>query len=144
MATILPTQRLFDKEIPQDFGNAEYRQERAFLIATHDLITQCGLERPVIAWFLDVAYVNKAISVFGTNSSAELTENERFKIHLQAVQTLRMAILRKRLTLSLRKFSLALSHSDLYKWFCGINRFALPEVPGKVRSASWKTPCRRR
>lgn len=42
-----------------------------------------------------------------------------------------MAILRKRLTLSLRKFSLALSHSDLYKWFCGINRFALPEVPGK-------------
>jgi hypothetical protein len=131
MATILPTQRLFDKEIPQDFGNAEYRQERAFLIATHDLITQCGLERPVIAWFLDVAYVNKAISVFGTNSSAELTENERFKIHLQAVQTLRMAILRKRLTLSLRKFSLALSHSDLYKWFCGINRFALPEVPGK-------------
>ena len=44
---------------------------------------------------------------------------------------LRMAILRKHLGLSLRKFSLALSHSDLYKWFCGINRFYLPKVPGK-------------
>ena len=42
-----------------------------------------------------------------------------------------MSILRKRLVLSLRKFSLALSHSDLYKWFCGINRFYLPKVPGK-------------
>ena len=44
---------------------------------------------------------------------------------------LRMSILRKRLNLSLRKFSLALSHSDLYKWFCGINRFGMPKVPGK-------------
>ena len=44
---------------------------------------------------------------------------------------LRMAILRKHLSLSLRKFSLALSHSDLYKWFCGINRFFIPRVPGK-------------
>jgi hypothetical protein len=44
---------------------------------------------------------------------------------------LRMSVLRKRLHLSLRKFSLALSHSDLYKWFCGINRFGVPKVPGK-------------
>jgi len=44
---------------------------------------------------------------------------------------LRMFVLRKRLNLSLRKFSLALSHSDPYKWFCCINRFALPKVPGK-------------
>ena len=27
MATILPIQGRFDKEIPEDFGNAEYRQE---------------------------------------------------------------------------------------------------------------------
>ena len=32
----------------------------------------------------------------------------------------------------LRKFALALSHSDLYKWFCRINRFVDPKVPGKT------------
>ena len=131
MATILPIQGRFDKEIPENFGNAEYRAERELLIAIDQIITTSGLEYPVIEYFLDVAYVNKYISVFGTDKSANLTANERNNVHTDAVMALRMAILRKRLHLSLRKFSLALSHSDLYKWFCGINRFALPKVPGK-------------
>jgi hypothetical protein len=131
MATILAIQGRFDKDIPEDYGNAEYRQERELLIATDQIITTSGLEYPVIEYFLDVAYVNKYISVWGTDKSAELTGNERLNVHINAVIALRMSILRKRLSLSLRKFSLALSHSDLYKWFCGINRFALPKVPGK-------------
>jgi len=131
MATILPIQSRFDKEIPEDFGNAEYRQERELLIAINDIIIKSGLEKPVISYLLDVAYLNKYISVFGTGKSANLTNNERGNVHANAVTALRMSILRKRLNLSLRKFSLALSHSDLYKWFCGINRFALPKVPGK-------------
>ena len=131
MATILPVQGRFDKDIPEDSGNAEYRQERELLIAIDDIIVQSGLEHPGIECFLDVAYVNKYISVWGTGESAELTSNERLNVHANAVMALRMSILRKRLNLSLRKFSLALSHSDLYKWFCGINRFAIPKVPGK-------------
>jgi len=131
MATILPIQGRFDKEIPEDFGNAEYRQERELLIAINDIIVKSDLEKPVISYLLDVAYLNKYISVFGTDKSANLTSNERINVHANAVMALRMSILRKRLNLSLRKFSLALSHSDLYKWFCGINRFALPKVPGK-------------
>ena len=131
MATILAVQGRFDKDIPQDFGNAEYRQERELLISINDIIVTSGLEHSVIEYFLDVAYLNKSISVFGTDTSAKLTSNERANVHANAVMALRMAILRKRLTLSLRKFSLALSHSDLYKWFCGINCFAMPKVPGK-------------
>ena len=131
MAAILPIQGRFDKDIPDDSGNAEYRQERELLITIHDIISLGGLERPVIEYFLDVAYLNKYISVGGTDQSAELTHNERLNAHANAVMALRMSILRKRLNLSLRKFSLALSHSDLYKWFCGINRFAVPKVPGK-------------
>jgi len=131
MAIILPTQRVFDKEIPEDFGNAEYRQERELLITIDEIIINADLEIPVILYFLDIAYLNKYISVFGTDKPANLTESERFNVQAGAVMALRIAILRKRLNLSLRKFSLALSHSDLYKWFCGINRFALPKVPGK-------------
>ncbi len=131
MATILPIQGRFDKEIPEDFGNAEYRQERELLIAINDIIIKSSLEKPVISYLLDVAYFNKYISVSGTDKSANLTNNERVNVHANAVTALRISILRKRLNLSLRKFSLALSHSDLYKWFCGINRFALPKVPGK-------------
>ena len=131
MAMILPIQGRFDKDIPEDFGNAEYRQERELLITINDIIALSDLEHPVIEYFLDVAYVNKTISVWGTDESAELTSNERLNVHANAVMALRMSALRKRLNLSLRKFSLALSHSDLYKWFCGINRFAIPKVPGK-------------
>ncbi len=131
MPNILSIQSAFDKDIPEDFGNAEYRQERALLIAIDELIVQSNLEAPVISYFVDTAFVNKYISVFGTNKSARLTSNEHDNAVANAVTAIRMAILRKRLNLSLRKFSLALSHSDLYKWFCGINRFALPKVPGK-------------
>ena len=131
MQAILPIQGTFDKAIPDNFGNAEYRGERLLLIAIDDIIVQCGLEGPVIAYFLDAAAVNKYISVFGTDRSARLTSKERDDVRVNAVLALRMSILRKRLCLSLRKFSLSLSHSDLYKWFCGINRFHLPKVPGK-------------
>ena len=104
MPTILPIQKAFDKEIPEDYGNAEYRQERELLIAINDLIIQCELEYPVIEYFLDVAYVNKYISVLGTGKSANLTSQERVNVHANAVMALRMSILRKRLNLSLRKF----------------------------------------
>jgi len=131
MPTILPIQGTFDKSIPDNFGNAEYRAERQLLIAIDEIIEQCGLENYVIVYFLDVVSVNKYISVFGTGKPCRLTRSERDAAIANAVLALRMAILRKRLGLSLRKFSLALSHSDLYKWFCGINRFYLPKVPSK-------------
>ena len=131
MAAILPLQGRFDKAIPDNYGNAEYRAERELLMAIDALIDSCGLEQPVIAYFLDVAYVNNVIAVFGTELSARLTGAQRDHVRATAVIALRMALLRKRLGLSLRKFSLALSHSDLYQWFCGINRFCLPKIPGK-------------
>ena len=131
MSVILPIQSRFDKSIPDNFGNAEYRAERDLLITIDAIIGQCDLEEPVVAYFLDAASANKYISVFGTGKSARLTSDERDNARADAVLALRMSILRKRLVLSLRKFSLALSHSDLYKWFCGINRFYLPKVPGK-------------
>jgi len=133
MSIILPIQNRFDKSIPDNFGNSEYRSERDLLISIDSIINQCHLEDPVISYFLDAASVNKYISVFGTGKSSRLTSDERDNTRAEAVLALRMSILRKRLGLSLRKFSLALSHSDLYKWFCGINRFCLPKVPGKTK-----------
>jgi hypothetical protein len=132
MPAILPIQSVFDKNIPEDSGNAEYCQERELLIAIDQIITQSGLEAPVIRYFLDAAFVDKYISVFGTDKPAWLTQSEHDNAVVNAILAIRMSILRKRLNLSLRRFSLALSHSDLYKWFCGINRFALPKVPGKT------------
>ena len=58
MLTILPIQGTFDKAIPDNFGNVEYRAERELLIAINDIIGQCSLENPVIAYFLDVASVD--------------------------------------------------------------------------------------
>jgi hypothetical protein len=133
MPSILPIQKRFDKSIPDNFGNCEYRSERELLIAIDSIINQCNLEDNVIAYFLDTASANKYISVFGTGKSARLTSDERDNARADAVLALRMSILRKRLGLTLRKFSLALSHSDLYKWFCGINRFCIPKVPGKTK-----------
>ena len=129
---ILATQQQFDKAIPIVFGNAEYNAERALLITIDEIIRQSGLEKIVMAYFLDVARVNKMIGLFGTGTSTGLTEKESTRAKDDAILALRASILRKRLKLSLRKFVLALSHSDLYKWFCRINRFVDPKVPSKT------------
>jgi len=128
---ILATQQKFDKEIHVVFGNAEYIAERELLMATDEIIRQSGIEKTVMKYFLDVAQVNKTIAAFGTDKPTRLTADEIIRAKENAVLALRASVLRKRLGLSLRKFALALSHSDLYKWFCRINRFFDPRVPGK-------------
>jgi len=130
---ILPTQRKFDKDIPVVFGNAEFTAERELLITIDEIIRQSGVEKIVIKYFIDVAKVNKTIEVFGTDEPSRLTAGEIANVKDNAVLALRASILRKRLRLSLRAFALVLSHSDLYKWFCCINRFFDPRVPGKSR-----------
>jgi hypothetical protein len=129
--TILATQQKFDKAIPIVFGNAEYNTERELLITIDEVIRQSGLEKMAMAYFLDAARVHKMIAVFGTDKPVRLTAKEIMRAKDDAILALRASILRKRLKLSLRKFVLALSHSDLYKWFCRINRFLTPKVPGK-------------
>lgn len=96
-----------------------------------DIIMRSGIENEFVQYFLDVYYVNKYISVFGTDPPKELTVNEREAARQSAVFALRASVLRKHLRLSLRGFALAISHSDLYKWFCRINRFTTPRIPGK-------------
>ena len=129
--SILATQQKFDKNIPVVFGNAEYNTECELLTAIDEIIRQSGIEKIVMEYFLDVAQANKVIEVFGTDKPTRLTDNEIIRVKDNAILALRASILRKRLRLSLRKFALALSHSDLYKWFCRINRFFDPKVPGK-------------
>jgi hypothetical protein len=130
---ILSIQQKFDKEIPAVFGNVEYIAERELLITIDEIIHQSGLEKIVIDYFFDNAQKDKAAVVAGTGKSARLTKKEIERAYENAIFALRSSILRKRLKLSLRRFALFLSHSDLYKWFCGINRFFTPKVPGKTR-----------
>ncbi|MBN1974223.1 MAG: hypothetical protein JW787_11325 [Sedimentisphaerales bacterium] len=73
MAAILPIQRIFDKYIPVDFGDAEYRQERELLITTYKIIEHAAPKEPIIRYFLYVACAEKCISLFGTGKSARLT-----------------------------------------------------------------------
>lgn len=133
MLEILPLQKLFDKDIPDNFGNFEFRQEHKLLMAMDQLITSSRLEFLFIGYFLDKAYQKKLARVSGTEKRADLTGVERMNVHVDAVMSLRASILRKRLGVSLRTFSLMLSHSDLYKWFCGINRFSVARIPGKSK-----------
>jgi len=129
--SIIPTQLRFDKEIPVVFGNAEYEAESQLLMAIDEIVCQSGIEGPVVEYFLDVAQIEKEIAVFGTDKPARLTADEFIRVTENAILALRASLLRKRLGLSLRKCALALSHSDLYKWFCRINRFVDPRIPSK-------------
>ena len=137
MQAILPIQFRFDKRIPDNFGTIDYRNERSLLIAIDDIILLSGLENPIILYFQDVARINKYISTLGTDKSPRLTCKEMDAARNNAVLAFRSAILRKQLGSSLRKFSRELSHSDLYKWFCGINRFIFPKIPGKSTLHDW-------
>lgn len=128
---IVPFQSKFDKDFPVVIGNAEYNAECELLKAMDIVIAASGMEETFIKYSLDIGYVNKAISLFGTGKSSRLTAKEIEAIRENAIFALRASILRKHLRLPLRRFVLALSHSDLYKWFCRINRFSTPKVPGK-------------
>ena len=128
---IIPFQAKFDKDFPVVSGNAEYNTECDLLRAMDVIILNSGIENEFIQFFLDVCTTNKCISVFGTDQAAHLTAREREAARENALFALRASVLRKHLRLSLRGFALAISHSDLYKWFCRINRFATPRVPGK-------------
>ena len=128
---IIPIQLKFDKDIPVVFGNAEYEAECELLTAIDEIIRQSGIEKHVKEYFLDMAYANKSIELFGTGKKVKLTYQERIGIQDNAVLALRASILRKRLGLSLRSLARALSHSGLYQWFCRINRFSGARIPGK-------------
>lgn len=129
--SIIPFQSKFDKDFPIVIGNAEYNAECELTKAMDLVIATSGTEEIFVKYFLDVAYVNKAISLFGTGKRPGLTAKEKEAVQENAIFALRASILRKHLRLPLRRFVLALSHSDLYKWFCQINRFSTPVVPGK-------------
>ncbi len=94
---IVATQSKFDKEIPVVFGNAEYDAEREMLTAADELIRQSNIEEFVTKYFLDTAYANKSIELFGTGERVKLTYQERVGIQSNAILALRAAILRKQL-----------------------------------------------
>ncbi len=49
MAIILPLQSCFDKAIPDNFGNAEYRAERELLMTLDGLIGQINSKIQMLA-----------------------------------------------------------------------------------------------
>ena len=75
--TIILFQTKFDKGFPIVSGNAEYTAECHLLRAMDLIIANSGIEYTFIKFFLDVCYVEKYISVFGTDQPAELTAKER-------------------------------------------------------------------
>ena len=75
--TIILFQTKFDKGFPTVSGNAEYTAECHLLRAMDLIIANSGIEYTFIKFFLDVCYVEKYISVFGTDQPAELTAKER-------------------------------------------------------------------
>ena len=70
---IIPCQSKFDKDFPVVIGNAEYSAECELIKAMDIVIATSGMEETFIKYALDVGYVNKAISLFGTGKSSRLT-----------------------------------------------------------------------
>lgn len=128
---IVPHQAKFDRAFPVVLGNREYQDQSALLLAMDSLIATSGMEEHLIQHFLEVASDSKVKSVSGTDKDPRLTAKEKQAAQARALFALRAAVLRKYLRLPLRRFALALAHSDLYKWFCRINRFSDPRIPGK-------------
>ena len=128
---IVPRQAKFDRAFPVVLGNREYQDQSALLLAMDTVIATSGIEEHLIQHFLEVASDKKVKAVAGTNKDPRLTAYEKQAAQEHALFSLRAAILRKYLRLPLRRFALALAHSELYKWFCRINRFTDPKIPGK-------------
>ena len=74
--SIIPFQSKFDKNFPIVIGNAEYNAECELIKAMDLVIATSGMEETFIKYALDVGYVNKAISLFGTDKDPGHTAKE--------------------------------------------------------------------
>ena len=143
MSVILPIQNRFDKSIPDNFGNAEYRAERELLIAIDAIIGQCDLENPVIAYFLDVASVNKYISALAQTDQLD-----------QPVTNVTMLVLMQYWHYACRSFASVWDyHCVSFHWLfltvtftngsAALTDFVFQRFQAKLKWASWKIPSHR-
>jgi len=133
MNRIVPKQKYFPSPKPEKRGNHEYRQQYQTLMIVDQAIEAAHLETPLVKHFLKLAREKKAFQALKTGCSPRLSANEHDNAVYDAVFALRASVLRKEMGCSLRSFALYLSMSDLYQWFCGLERFHTPNIPGKSK-----------
>lgn len=136
---IIPIQRAFDKEIPDNIlGNLEYAVEVDILQNIDRLLIDTGAEEIVVRAWLE----NAERELAGKNSNGEkeparkLSDVSRLRIQENAVFTLRAAVLRKYRDLSYRELARELALAPLYQWFCGLNRWVDVRIPSKSKLQS--------
>lgn len=135
MTKIIPFQQSFDKSIPAAVnGSEDYFLERETIENLNDLLVFSGLDRLAAEHFILKAKKDRASETLKNYSyPVKLSTKDKQKAQEQGIMALRLALLRKHTGLSYRSMSTQLALAELYQWFCHINRFTTPTIPGSSK-----------
>ena len=112
------------------FGCKDYEDEKRLLERVDDILRRSGLERMFLELSLEQRDANAAkMEADGEAVQDGARATERYLRH--SSRALRCTILKNLVGGSYRKMSKMVAMSPLYRWFCGVEEFALIRVPGK-------------
>ncbi len=124
MSNIIPMQCSFAMPLDLVNGGQEYIDTLLDLEILEESIKLSGIEPMFMKYFLDRAEAN---------SKKPLTHNKIIKAQNDGILSLRISLLRKKLSIGYRPFSLYLAMSPIYQRFCKIDQWSMPNIPSPSR-----------
>jgi hypothetical protein len=130
MSKIVSIQEHLRPALQPVFGCKDYEDEKRLLERVGLILRNSGVERMFLELSLEQFDANAAkMEDAGEQVQTGAQAIERYLMH--SARALRCTVLKNLVKGSYREISKALAMSPLYRWFCGLEDFALIQVPGK-------------
>ena len=130
MSKIIAIQERLRPALQPVLGCKDYEDEKRLLERVDTVLRRSGVERMFLELSQEQFDTNAAKMVAaGEQVQTGAKAIERYLVH--STRALRCTVLKNLIRGSYREISKALAMSVLYRWFCGLEEFAVIRVPGK-------------
>jgi len=130
MSKIVAIQEHLRPALPPVLGCKDYEDEKRLLERVDAVLRCSGVERMFLELSQEQFDANAAkLEAAGERVQTGAKAIERYLTH--SSRALRCTVLKNLVGGSYREISKALAMSPLYRWFCGLEEFAVIRVPGK-------------
>jgi len=130
MSKIVAIQEHLRPALQPVFGCKDYEDEKRLLERVDLILRNSGVERMFLELSQEQFDANAAkMEAAGERVQTGAKAVERYLVH--SARALRCTVLKNLVGGSYREISKALAMSPLYRWFCGLEEFAMIRVPGK-------------
>jgi hypothetical protein len=136
MSKIIPIQEQLRPALPPVLGCKDYQEEKRLLERVDRILRCSGLERVFLELSMEKFQENTVrLKSAGEQVLEGARAVERYQRHSRLA--LRCTVLKNLMGAGYRATSKALAMTPLYRWFCGVEDFAVVRVPGKSTLADY-------